>query len=327
MDFIEVSSSKFKPFTDFLSMAQAKEMKIMPKPYWPIFEDRCMCGSEMMVRVSGCSITGVACCDPYCWIKLTYQLSEVFRRFGYKGIGKETCSKVVQDFLRLGKPFSLSDVLLRGDDVISLSGAMRGKWIEGVGCIKKSRQSFGTFIYKLSYPGVGSKFEGVLQGISSIKQLTVAVKQEGFFCFFANRGVRSFTTIYYFMTYLPDVYCIIKEWEDCISTSSGKILPVCLTGKMKTSIGRFTKSEYLALCSQILERGETFEIKSVESVSKALFIIVGEDSIAGNSAKYRQAVEKQNALQKDQGSNQKILFSPDEFVNMVLGKGGKCGVY
>lgn len=326
MRFNELEASPLKPFQDFISVKRAKELDLIPQIYSTVFADDCGCGSERMARLSGNdgAVTGITCCDPRCPIKMSYQLTTMFERFGYKGIGKATCTKVVQDFMETGEKFDFADILIRGDKVISLTGAIGARWGEAMDLIRSSKQNLGSMIYKWSFPGLGSKFEDIMHGISSVSQLAEIIRAEGYFQFFSKRGVKSLTTLWYFREYLSEISKLSTEFKDCITISLDKVLAICMTGRMQSSLGNLTKKEYLNLCSTYLEQrnlSDPFEIKAVDTVSKATFVIAGEDSVAGKTSKYRQALEKEKVLKVAKNDpNYKVLFSPDEFLALILGK-------
>ena len=85
-------NDKYGAFYQYVTIRDAKEMGIIPKQYEEVFPDFCECGSENIIKKS---LTQAMCCDPRCKVKLAYALSEMFSRFGVKGVGDETCKKMI----------------------------------------------------------------------------------------------------------------------------------------------------------------------------------------------------------------------------------------
>lgn len=325
MLFEDLKQSPLRPFQDFLSVKKAKKLNIIPKEYDMYFEEFCECGSERMVRVAdnGNSVTGVTCCNLHCYKKLVYQLDELFKRFSIKGIGPAICNKVVQYYIDNGKDITLSNILIESDRYNGLSGAEEQIWGMALETIRSSRQSMGEFIYKLSYPGIGKKFEDIFSGLSSIDDLSDVIQKEGFLQFFSSRGVKSFTTLYYLLEYLPEISQLLECYQHTILASTEKVFSICLTGKMETAVGKYTKRDYIEQCNVLLASRnlkESISLRQVESVSQAMFIVAGSDSVAARTKKYLAAVKKENEIKRQLNKNDlKILFSPDDFLAFVLG--------
>lgn len=327
MTFDEVRQSPFRPFGDFLSIQDALEREIIPRQYDKVFDRHCKCGSERMVRISknSKSVTGIACCDSHCPLKITYQLDEIFQRFHFKGIGPALCFRVVSYFSERKDQLKVSDILMESGVYNDLSGAEELAWESGLEAIKNSKQTMGKFIYKLSYPGLGSKFEDVFRGISSVDQMIEALQKEGFKNFFINRGIKSDTVIYYVSQYLIEIVDLLEFYSQSITNSAEKVFTVCMTGRMDTAYGKFTKDQFIQQCIALLECNKLdtfFSLEQVSSVSKAEFVVAGTDSVAENTVKYRDALKKQERIRQESGNTDfKILFSPDEFFTLIQ-KGG-----
>jgi len=325
MLFEELKKSQLQPFQDFLSVKKAKELNIIPDDYDVYFKEFCECGSERMVRVAGngTSVTGVTCCNLHCYKKIVYQLDELFKRFSVKGVGPAICSKVVWFFIDHNETITFSNILLKSGRYNGLSGAEEQIWATALETINTSRQTMGEFIYKLSYPGIGEKFDDIFSGLSSIDDLASSIQKEGFLHFFSSRGVKSFTTLYYFLEYLPEISQLLEHYNHTILTSTEKVYTVCMTGKMETVAGRYTKRDFIMQCNSLLlsrNLAEPISLKQVDSVPQAMFIVAGSDSVAAKTKKYLAAVKKENEIKNQLKKNDlKILFSPDDFLAFILG--------
>lgn len=325
MLFDELEKSQLKPFRDFLSVKKAKELNIIPSDYDLYFADFCDCGSERMVRIAsdGTSVTGVTCCNLHCYKKIVYQLDELFKKFSVKGIGPAMCHKVVRFFVEQNEVITFSNILLKSGKCNGLYGAEELTWASALETINISKQTMGEFIYKLSYPGIGKKFDDIFSGLSSIDDLASIIQKEGFFHFFSSRGIKSFTVLHYFLEYLPELSQLLDHYKHTILTSAEKVYTVCMTGKMETMVGKFTKRDFIMQCNALLaDRNlvEPINLKQVDSVSQAAFIVAGGDSVAAKTKKYLAAIKKENEIKNLLNRNDlKILFSPDDFLSFILG--------
>ena len=326
MKFDELYSSELRPFQDYVSVRTAKRLGIISAKYSSIFEDDCACSSERIVRVqkgSG-SITAVTCCDPQCPLKMKYQVNEVFERFGVKGIGPETCGKVVDSVWMKNGKVTLYDVIVDGPKYSNLVGNESYVFLSALEKIVESRVTFGRFIANLSYPFIGMKFEDVFRGISNIDEfVSVATNEGGLFSFLANRSVKSVDTIFHFIYYLMEMSEIVKYYKDSIVSSGSIIIPICMTGRMETSHKKYTKEEYLYSCNLLLMDADgvkDIDFVSTETVSKAKFVIAGPDSVARRTAKFRKAIEMEEYLLSSGEllAGEKFLYTPDEFLYYLL---------
>ena len=86
MQFNEMRNNfdKMGAFLNFISVREAKEVGIIPDFAAEYFPERCQCGSEMILDKF--SRARLQCCNPFCSVKQAYMLSEMFRRFGIKGM-------------------------------------------------------------------------------------------------------------------------------------------------------------------------------------------------------------------------------------------------
>jgi NAD-dependent DNA ligase len=325
MLFDDLMKSQLKPFQDFLSVKKAKELDIIPRDYDVYFKEFCSCGSERIVRVAnnGTSVTGITCCNLHCYEKIVYQLDELFKRFSVKGIGPAICNKVVRFFIDHDENITFANILLKSGRYNGLSGAEEQAWAAALETINTSRQTMGEFIYKLSYPGIGKKFDDIFNGLSSMDDLACTIQKEGFLHFFSSRGVKSFTTLYYFLEYLPEISQLLEHYKNTILTSTEKVYTVCMTGKMETIAGKYTKRDFIMQCNSLLlsrNLTEPISLKQVDSVSQAMFIVAGSDSVVAKTKKYLAAVKKENEIKSRLNKNDlKILFSPDDFLAFILG--------
>lgn len=260
------------------------------------------------------SITAITCCDPFCNIKMGYQLNDIFDAFGFKGIGPATCHKVVRYYREKRSSFTIADILINGVDGTGLFGAEYSNWLNAMELMKNSKQTLGALIVKLCYPGLGTKFEDIFQGYSSLEEFATSAQDKGLFQLFRDKSVLSENTYYYFCIYFKDIVRIVEYLENTIIMSCEKICGICLTGKMSLDDRGLTKSEFLRLCNEVQRDGPysgLFEIKSVESVPKSFFVIAGANSVSSKTNKYKLALTKQS------NSTTKVLYSPEEFIEFL----------
>ena len=329
MTYNDISSHPLRPFPNFISVSKAKDLSIIPENYFSMFADNCPCGSERMVRLhqNGTSITAVTCVDPRCPFKLKFQVNDVFDKFGYKGIGPQTCGRIVWAIKEELGYVSLYEVLVNGPKYCKIGDSAEDDFIGALRHIEQSKLNLGTFISYLSYPLIGSKFEDIFRGISTITEFTeLATSEGGLISFLSKRGVRSIDVIFYLVHFLKEIEQLYLYFEKCIISSSTNIVPICMTGRMVTSHGAYTKADYLYHCNLLAmtdDGDKLYDVISVDTISKASFVIAGADSIAKKTTKYRNAVDREEFLKKSGyiSENDKFLFSPDEFFLYLLNGG------
>jgi hypothetical protein len=260
-------------------------------------------------------------------VKIGYQVAEIFSKYGHKGVGVQTCKKLVSSVLSKKGSVSLYDVLVDGLYYSELGDFMEEEFGEALTTMRGSRISFGRFVSRLSYPFLGDRFEEVLSGVNGFSDLMDKIRGDGgLLVFFSNRGVRDVNTVFCFAFFAEEIRRICEEFSESIIASSEKKIPICLTGRMGTAIGVLTKADFLDKCNLLVMTKDglkDFDIVSVESVSKAAFVVVGEDSVARGTNKYRtaKALEDQLRMSGQIGDEEKFIFKPDEFLQYLL-KGG-----
>jgi hypothetical protein len=331
MKFRDLFEFQVKPFSDYVSVAMAKESGAIPERFWGVFADTCLCGSDMMARLNEGSVTAVTCCDPGCYVKIGYQVAEIFSKYGFKGIGVQTCKKVVFSVLAKKGSVGLFDVLVDGLYFSELGESAEDEFSKAIDCIREARVSFGRFVSRLSYPFIGDKFEEVLEDVNDFQSLMDTMKREGgILSFFSSRGVKDLNAVFCFAFFADEIRRLCDEFAGSIVASCSEKVPICMTGRMNTSFGVLTKSDFLEKCNLLVlddEGGKSFDIVSVEAVRKAAYVIVGADSVARNTSKFRLAMEIETSL-KSSGKidgDDKFLFSPDEFLQYLLKGGGSVG--
>lgn len=329
----ELKNSTRRPFSNFESVSDAKALGFIGQKYNELFTDKCRCGSEMVVRLayssniirvdeynSGVrpkpSITAVTCCNPDCYEKLPFQLVDMFSDFDVKGIGIGICTKVVAQYIALGKTVSLKDIILNKYSGTGLTGAEYETWCKGIDLIYNSKQTFGKLVDKLAYPHIGSRFEDVFRGCSCVPDFIRKVNSVGLIKLLESNGIKSTDMQFYFCKYIMDIVDIVTALEHTLVLSTNKFINLCMTGKMSSSVGNFTKDGFVHACIEIMKTGPfagEFELKTTSSVSQATFVIAGANSVSGNTNKYRQAKTQQES------SEYRFLFSPDEFLKYIGG--------
>jgi hypothetical protein len=330
MKFDDLFAYALKPFSDYITVVKAKQIGLIPKKFESVFPDVCICGSDMMARINDGSVTAVTCCDPGCYVKLGYQAAEVFSKYGYKGIGANTCKKLVSSVVNKNGSAKLYDILVDGLYYNELGEFVEEELTEAINIIRTSKVSFGKFVARLCYPFIGDKFDDVLSGVSSFEELIDRIYTGGgILNFFSQRGVRDLNVIFCFAFFANDIGKLCSEFSDSIIASSENKVPVCMTGRMNTSIGILTKSDFLEKCNLLVMKDDgkkDFDIISVEAVRKAAFVIVGEDSRARGTSKFKTARELEYQLREsgEFGPDEKFVFSPDEFFQYLL-KGDGIG--
>lgn len=335
MELHTMQEAKLKPLDNFVTVADAKRTDIITEPYMDLFVDRCSCGSDMMLRIidgqriisvddfnngvrSKPSVTAYTCCNPNCTVKLPYHLVDFFSSFNIKGLGEGICKKVVRYHVySLGNPnVTFKDIVLNGKSNTGLSGAEHVTWCQAFDVVNSSKQTFSALVNRFSYAHIGTRFDGMFVGCSSVLDFLLKVNKTPIDTLLINIGVKSASLRYYFQIAILDILELVQEYSHTLVTSNFNYKNICMTGKMTTSLGAFTKDKFIQACIELHQSGpyaNHFELRTTTSVAKASYVIAGENSVSSGTAKYKQALSLQSSY------DFKFLFTPDSFLKHIGG--------
>lgn len=286
----------FDAFNGFMTIKYAKAIRLFSEEYDDVFPETCSCGSDMIINYARTKIT---CCNPRCYLKQGYALSELFSRFNIKGIGDAICSTAYkalqeknQELIDAGKEGifvsdSFVEVLLIDEDKYPLyfSQTVAGSdFIKAASVIKSKIVTFSDLIGKLGLPEFDSTSYKLFDSINSFAELQQAIKSEGGidnFC--SNRGVYAPMKWFWLKASLPDIAVAEFIFGENIRVKGLQQLDICITGSLYFQGQRVTKRDYVLLCNnksfsrpmgdilrELLSEREEFNRAALEAIGKLL---------------------------------------------------------
>lgn len=305
----------------YMTIRDAKDEGYIPKIYQDpddpaggVFPDYCKCGSENVISYN---LKRAKCCNPRCPIKLGYTLSEMFTRFGVKGVGDAICSKFVRGvYDKLEHKSHIEILNLAPEDYpISIRGTAAGyDFYRGVLQMRSREITFPELISNLGIEGLGSNAKKLFHDIQSVEGLIDAIEQAGstrMFC--VHRGVADENVMANLYIHLVDIALAEKIFAGCLRRTGAINIPITITGRIYLNGMHYTKDEFVRHCNRVaqLENGEQlFEIvfrnKALETVK---YIVADTPS---SSAKYKAGLRRNN------------LITGEEFVKYIKEEVEKC---
>lgn len=253
---------KFNAFHDFTTVEEAEQCDLLPRDYHGVFPQYCSCGSEMIINYARTRIT---CCDPRCSVKQGLALSELFKRFNYKGIADATCADVYSMLLNVhreklettGKGIFISnsyvEILALPVDVYPkyfTQSAIGLEFLNGIHYIKQQTLTFSQMVSLLGLPEFDSTAYKLFNDINSAEELIKIIKSEGGVANFCDRrGVYALQKKYWLQASLDDIVIGSYVFEDKMKMQSLQTLEICITGSLQLNGVRVTKNDFVAICN------------------------------------------------------------------------------
>lgn len=290
---------------EYITIREAKDRGLIPaiyqdpnNPEGGVFPDHCTCGSENVISLN---LKRAKCCNPRCPVKMGYALSEMFTRFGIKGVGDAICAKMVKGTYDKLQYKSHVEILMLepADYPISVRDTVAAyDFYRGTLQMKSRELTFPDLIANLGIEGLGSNSKKLFEGIQSFDQLAEEIKRVGntkMYCI--HHGVADENVMANLYIHLIDIAVAEFIFASCLRRTGMINIPITITGRIYLNGVHYTKEEFVRYCNNIarLENGEQlFEIqfknKALESVQ---FIVADTPS---NSAKYRAGLRRNNLI-------------------------------
>ena len=144
LDELKREHDRYYAFSYFMTVEEAKRFGTIPKEYWDYFPNKCECGSENILTGS---LQQPQCCNPKCFIKQGYALSELLTRFKCKGLGPARCIEIVKTLAPQFKYNSYIEILdMRQEDFPSALAqkAYSIDLLRAIGKIRSKKITFPT---------------------------------------------------------------------------------------------------------------------------------------------------------------------------------------
>lgn len=289
----------------YTTIRDAKDEGLIPKIYQDpdnpsggIFPDFCRCGSENVISYN---LKRAKCCDPRCQIKLGFTLSEMFSRFGIKGVGDAICSKIIKGtFDKLKYKSHLEVLMLKPEEYpISVRGtAAACAFYRGFLEMQTRELTFPDLVANLGIEGLGSNSKKLLEGIQSFEHLADEIEKAGstkMFCI--HRGVADENVMANLYIHLIDIAMAEQIFAKCLRKTGAVNIPITITGRIYLNGVHYTKEEFVRHCNHVaqLENGEQlFEIQFKNKALESVEYIVADTP--SNSAKYRAGLRRNNLI-------------------------------
>jgi hypothetical protein len=332
MEFSELKAKdSFNAFFDFIPVREAKESGIIPESFINYFQDRCECGSDMIITRNR---KRLMCCNPRCHIKVYKSFHEMITRFNCKNVGEAACRNVIkyaQNFMTYG---SHVEVLAMEDKhLVSDTRGMSFVYLkEAISKVRGTYMTFADMVSRLAIPEFDSTALNLFSNISGTKELVERIKEAGgIHPFLSLRGAHDPMKAFYLGEFLMDIgfaeYHVFKRLR-----APGKMkITVCITGNLTVEGIRATKSEFIEVCKSIgeLPNGiQLFDVEMNTAINSTPYLLADYPS---STAKYKTAkareqvaldyynirLERAKAAGTDVSAIErphKIVYTADEFI-------------
>lgn len=319
MTFAELQEldDKYFAFSSFLTVKEAKNLELIPKDYWDYFPDNCECGSENIITSS---LQQPQCCNPKCYIKQGYALSELLTRFKCKGLGPARCIEIIKELSPKFEYDSYVEVLNFEYDDLPFSLAQKAyslDLIDSIHRIKDEKITFPILMSNLAIPTLGDKALKLFHGINSFSNFVDELKKYGGlpnFC--SKRGVRDTMVLFWIKQSIVDMWLADTIMHSNLRMEGIVRLEICITGFLHLDGKRITKDAFVKLCNDMMvnkDGVQLFEIVQNTAKVGAVHIIADSPS---NSAKYLAGLRRGEEIDID-GVKRKVLMSSAEFINYL----------
>lgn len=323
------ATARYRAYSGWISVADAKLMGMIPKEYNDLFKDYCICGSENIIASN---LRREMCCDPRCEIKVSYALAEMFSRYGVQDLGPARC-KTVYTALKAydkfqkehGKPGlfrfnSYTEVLLIPWSEYPMNASDNTARIFAGACamIRSTKVTFPKLIGNLGIPSLHGNAEKIFDGINSVNELTEKIKSDGgIIQFMVRRGVHSPEIIYNVASNLDTIAIAEYACRQSLKQSGYIHMSVCITGRVVCDGVSMTKSAFIDKCNELCidkDGHQMFEIKNTSGVSSVPFILY---SAGSSSEKFRAGLARGTVI--DELGTHKVLITVTQFYKLLEG--------
>lgn len=315
-------------FSGWIPVRQAKEDRLIPEQFHKYFNDKCSCGSEIIIKNT---ITEMTCCDLHCPVKTGYRVAEMLHRFGIKGLKEATCSKIYTALLAENER-QIKDgnnPIMEFDSYIAVltvpwsaypfsvkSTAKGAEFYAACQSVLKRTLTFSQMVSYLAIPELNAVSDKLFAGYSSFAEMLDDMKACGSvmrFCF--QRGVESASLIYNLRNSLDDICIASIIFNESLRNKGRVDLSICMTGSIVHNGSRTTKEKFLNKCNQLVidSRGvQLFEITMNAAEKSNPFILFSNPS---GDRKYVTGADR-GVITDDYGEHP-VLLHVNKFYNFL----------
>lgn len=314
---------KMGAFLNFISVQEAKEIGLIPDFAMDYFPEQCQCGSEMIL--DKISRANLQCCNPFCSIKQSYMLSEMFRRFEIKGLGPRKAARILDCFATQLTRNSYVEVLMIEPECYPAN--IRGSELEmllivGRNLMLSKQMTFAEMVSKLGLPELGvSVSNKIFGGYNSLMEFIEASKQAGSIQkLLLAKGIGDSSKLFWIANRLKDIGLANVFFQSVIRQQGLCKLPICITGSVILNGSKMTKQAYISLLNEASRTRAgipLFEIEMNSAMNTNPFIVYSEPSC---STKYMAGVKREQEADKLRVRGfevPKILVMPSELLEYI----------
>lgn len=304
----------FGAFNEFIKVTDAKTQGLLPESYHNIFNDKCKCGSDMIIKSN---LTTFQCCNPRCYIKLGYMLNETFSRFGVndafskmgiKGFGPATCISAMEQAVKfLDIPSHIELFSLGRFELPTVISNYRLDDFEYAKQIMLSKQyTLADLVSKLGLPGLGDKAHDIFEDYNSVAELDEDIDAVGDIPrLLSTKGIYASMMAYNLRTYLPDIILAQMRFNEQIRMQAGQTIDIVMTGRLSPNGVSMSKDAFLDLLNK---EGTTSDGISLYGFRR---------TSAVKSVPYVVADYPTNYSNYKEGSARGVIISSTELLNKV----------
>lgn len=308
---------RYHAFTNFLTVETAKTMGLIPEDYHEYFPNKCKCGSDNIITMG---LQQPQCCNPRCYIKQGYALSELFTRFKCKGLGPARCIEIIQCLSPKFKYNSYLEILNMTMEDFPVNLAQKAyafDLLDAIHKIKSETITFPALIGNLAIPTLGDRALKLLEGIDSFEEFQNEIKKCGTLQLFCDsRGIHDQMVLFWIRNSAIDMCIADIILQGNIRRSGIVKIEICITGFLYLNGKRITKDEFIKVCNQLTvnENGvQLFEIVQNTAKISASHIIADTPS---RSAKYLAGLKRGKEIDID-GVERNVLMTSAEFLEFL----------
>lgn len=293
-------------YADYVTVREGFEKGIIPQDYREFIKDKCECGSENIVKKS---LTEVTCCNPKCWIKVGYQLADIYKKYSCDGIGKKTCLDISQCMLEHTQYNSVVELMYMHLTPYSyyLQGDRLFKYEVAFNKIKNTTTTYAELMSNLCIPGIDNVMKEILKDYNSTEELTQEIKRFGGVpLFMESKGIHDRKAWFNFRQAIVDFTVAEYYLSDGFIPPAVQEVRICITGTVSLNGSRIKKADYIKLLN----------LSSIADDGIRLFNIEMNQAMRTNSwviADYPSNTEKYIA-----GAERGVIVSAQDFYDTVV---------
>lgn len=304
-------------YAEFMSVKDAKASGHIPPEYEDIFRDDCICGSDRMINTR---LTTVMCVDPKCYIKMGYNLDNMLKKFGCKGLGPSTCVSICKFGKENGifKVPSHIEILHSFQRFEHLLGAKYQDLRHAVGTIQSTPLKFYQMIQYLCIPDYDTSCKDLFGDVSNFDDLMNKINSSSVIDFLYHRGVKDTKKAIHLYLSLRDIRAFELMFVGEYTKPAIKHVNICITGVVAPEGVSMTRKEFLNYCNSIsvIDGTPLFDITANSAKMSNSYVIADHPS---GSDKYSKAVYRERA-----NPGVKIIYTSTEFVELIKSEVEKC---